>query len=167
MKSNKEGYRGSRKRQGWEDAMQPVLSYSSGNLGWDALDILKEAFSLLQPASTHEWRPSLSAMQHSVHRKHTPVLCCVSMNRGCVLRGTALWTWKATWPFYPPMALSFDSTLTHAHGCAHTNRGIYTSNIPVQSPSLAKMASNMSGWMYFSLSATDGCWAQACPFNLL
>lgn len=41
------------------------------------------------------------------------------------------------------MALRFDSTLTHAHECAHTNRGIYTSNIHVQSPSLAKMASNM------------------------
>lgn len=70
------------------------------------------------------------------------------MNRGCVLSSTALWTWKATCPFYPPMALRFDSTLTHAHECADTNRGIYTSNTRVQSPSLAKLASNLDDGLF-------------------
>lgn len=73
------------------------------------------------------------------------------MNRGCVFSSTALWTWKATWPFYPPLALSFDSTLTHAceraHTHAHTHtKSIYTSNIPVRFPSSAPIKKNWQKW---------------------
>lgn len=42
------------------------------------------------------------------------------------------WRWKATWPFYPPLAETFDNTLTGLcrHTCMHARTHISTSNIP-------------------------------------
>lgn len=114
-------------------------------------------------------RKVVSFSDAAQYPQKTQTFFVVSMNRGCVLSSTALWTWKATCPFYPPMALCFDSTLTHAHECAHRNRGIYTSNIRVQSTSLAKLASNMADglfsiWHWWMSSSSMSIWPVAVNF---